>query len=1028
MMFVLALAGQQCLAADWPMYRCDAARSAHTSEPLPDELSLRWTYHAAHTPRPAWPSSERMRFDRAYHTVIAGGTLYFGSSADGKVYALDAASGIERWTFFTGGPVRFSPAVWQDRVFVGSDDGNLYCLAGDDGRLLWKRRGGPDEEMILGNDHMVSRWPARGGPVVVGATVYFGAGIWPSDGVYLYALDAATGKLLWVNENSGSIEMDQPHSGARAKSGVASQGYLVASDSRLFVPTGRSVPAAFERAHGAFQYLHLQKYGRIGSATATVVESMFFNSGLVFDAKTGLSIGKIGNGPIAVWSEGIIRSTSEETVVYRWAEKQKPDRRGKTPGSRRLETFWSVEGVPGGMSLIVAGDAFVSGGPKGVTVIDRKSRKARWSAEVDGDACGLAVADGRLYVSTDQGTIYCFDGSRPKSSDITAGRLVAQRDSAGERPQPLGPYGENALYASAAEEIIRKTGIVDGYCLDIGCGNGALAYELAKRTQLHIYAFDSDPRNVALARRKLDSAGFYGVRVTVHHTGRIPPYPNSFANLVVSARSVTKGAGSVPLDEMHRMQRPYGGVACVGWPSMMRKTVRGALSEAGEWTHQYCDAANTSCSTDTLVKSPLSMLWFRDVDLDMPSRHGRAPSPLFENGRLIVEGLNALRAVDAYNGRTLWQFPLPGVLKEYDAEHNLGTAGTGSNVCLSDGAVYLRTGRRCLRIDAATGKQLIEIDAPNCPDGRRGTWGYLACQDDTLFGSLVNDAHIVGNPRWQWAEADMSKMFTESFSLFAMDALTGKMKWTYRPEYSIRHNAIAIGDGRVYLIDRPLAAMDNRLNRRGHHAEEHATGTLVALDIDTGRILWKQADDIFGTLLALSVKHSVLLMSYHPVTDRLPSERGGRLAGIHTANGQRLWDRQADYVTRPLINDRTIYAQAGDWILQTLKDGRTAWNTHTREGGAWDLLTGAERPLAFTRSYGCGQLSGCSNLLVFRSATLGYFDLSSKREIENYGGMRPGCWINAIPAGGLLLVPDATSGCACSYLNRAWIALGPCTK
>ncbi len=54
-----------------------------------------------------------------------------------------------------------------------------------------------------------------------------------------------------------------------------------------------------------------------------------------------------------------------------------------------------------------------------------------------------------------------------------------------------------------------------------------------------------------------------------------------------------------------------------------------------------------------------------------------------------------------------------------------------------------------------------------------------------------------------------------------------------------------------------------------------------------------------------------------------------------------------------------------------------------------------------------------------------YFDLSSKRETRNFGGMRPGCWINAIPAGGLLLVPDATSGCACGYLNRAWIALEP---
>ncbi len=28
---------------------------------------------------------------------------------------------------------------------------------------------------------------------------------------------------------------------------------------------------------------------------------------------------------------------------------------------------------------------------------------------------------------------------------------------------------------------------------------------------------------------------------------------------------------------------------------------------------------------------------------------------------------------------------------------------------------------------------------------------------------------------------------------------------------------------------------------------------------------------------------------------------------------------------------------------------------------------------------------------------------------------RPGCWINIIPAGGLVLVPEASSGCSCNH-------------
>ena len=39
-------------------------------------------------------------------------------------------------------------------------------------------------------------------------------------------------------------------------------------------------------------------------------------------------------------------------------------------------------------------------------------------------------------------------------------------------------------------------------------------------------------------------------------------------------------------------------------------------------------------------------------------------------------------------------------------------------------------------------------------------------------------------------------------------------------------------------------------------------------------------------------------------------------------------------------------------------------------------------------------------MMVFRSATLGYYDLLSPKGVIDYGGLRPGCWINGMPAGG----------------------------
>ena len=108
----------------------------------------------------------------------------------------------------------------------------------------------------------------------------------------------------------------------------------------------------------------------------------------------------------------------------------------------------------------------------------------------------------------------------------------------------------------------------------------------------------------------------------------------------------------------------------------MKLSKRGALAKAGSWTHLYSNAANTLCSTDE-VKGPLSVLWFRDINLEIPQRHGRGPSPLFHEGRLFAEGLDELLAVDAYNGNPLWRFELKGVLQAYNADHLMGTAGTG---------------------------------------------------------------------------------------------------------------------------------------------------------------------------------------------------------------------------------------------------------------------------------------------------------------------------------------------------------------
>jgi len=982
----LLLLGPDLRADDWPMAGGDAQRSGRSRQDLAPDLTLRWTSRALPAPMPAWPSSDRLTYDRANVPVAAGGRIFIGSSADGTVRALDAAAGRELWSFFTGGPVRFAPAVWKDRLFAVSDDGHLYCLQASDGRLLWKKRGGPAERWVLGNDRLISQWPARGGPVVADDTVYFAAGIWPSDGIYLYALDAGSGRVKWCNDQSGSIYMPQPHGGANAESGVSAQGALVVAGDYLLVPTGRAVPAAFQRSDGAFKYFHLQQNGSKGGASTLAVDGLFINGGLLFDIATGLMQDTIGPGAVAACPEGIVRSSDKEIAVLKIVEKEKIDRKGETAKVKALEKVWSVADGAGGTAVIAAGSWIVSGGAGRISLVDGKTRKTAWSASVDGAAAALAVADGRLVVSTDRGVLYCFGAGGEKPVVQVA------------EPQP-SPYGENGAAAAAAKAILDASGVTEGYAVDLACGDGALAYELARRSRLQIHAVDADVEKVAEARRRLAAAGLYGVRVTVHEgdPSRFP-FPKSFASLVVSGRSRTEGAGAVPADAVLRVQRPYGGVACLGPTATMKKSVRGPLEGAGVWTHQYADAANTSCSGDGLVRGPLTLYWFRDSDFEMPQRHGRGPAPLVLDGRMFIEGLNGIRAADAFTGRTLWDAPLPQILKTFNADHLMGTAGTGGNLCITAEGLYVRTGSRCLRIDPATGRTIGEFEAPPLPDGKPGTWGYLACENGVLFGSLVNRDHVV---KWAYQKADMSEQFTESVMLFAMDAVTGKVRWTLPATHSFRHNAIALGGGRLFAIDRPLAEGDKLTAPKT--PAEHPPGELLAVEAATGKIAWKSDKHVFGTMLVAGVKHDALVVAYQATRFKLPSEKGGELAVVRMSDGTPLWSKKAAYQSRLSLVDRTLYAQ----------------------GGAWDLLTGEEQKFDLKRSYGCGQLACSSHLAVYRSATMGYTDFASSQGTTNYGGIRLGCWINAIPAAGLVLAPDATTGCRCSYLNQAWIALQP---
>ena len=71
--------------------------------------------------------------------ALVGGRMIIVGSISNAVFALQGNSGDLLWKFETGGQVWSSPSYNGNNIFIGSDDGLLYCLD-QDGKLLWKTK------------------------------------------------------------------------------------------------------------------------------------------------------------------------------------------------------------------------------------------------------------------------------------------------------------------------------------------------------------------------------------------------------------------------------------------------------------------------------------------------------------------------------------------------------------------------------------------------------------------------------------------------------------------------------------------------------------------------------------------------------------------------------------------------------------------------------------------------------------------------------------------------------------------------
>ncbi len=165
--------------------------------------------------------------------VVAQGAVYFGSG-DGNLYALDAATGEQRWKFKTGDVVHASPAFADGVLFFGSWDSYFYAVDAATGKEKWRFHGG--EDPLIHN-----QVGFQSSPAVANGIVYTGC-----RDSNLYALDAATGKEKWRFYNELSWVITSP---AVAQGKV----FFATSDSSLYhvldAATGKSLIRQKDKAY-----------------------------------------------------------------------------------------------------------------------------------------------------------------------------------------------------------------------------------------------------------------------------------------------------------------------------------------------------------------------------------------------------------------------------------------------------------------------------------------------------------------------------------------------------------------------------------------------------------------------------------------------------------------------------------------------------------------------------------------------------------------------------------------------------------
>ena len=117
---------------------------------------------------------------------------------------------------------------------------------------------------------------------------------------------------------------------------------------------------------------------------------------------------------------------------------------------------------------------------------------------------------------------------------------------------------------STVKQIIEDYGVLEGVCVDVGCGTAVFAIELCRHSKLKIYALEKEKAICEVARMNIEKEQLTDKIIPVLGDAHDLPFKNEFADFIISRGSYHCWEDKVQVfKEIYRVLKK-GGIGFVG--------------------------------------------------------------------------------------------------------------------------------------------------------------------------------------------------------------------------------------------------------------------------------------------------------------------------------------------------------------------------------------------------------------------------------------------------------------------------------